>query len=128
MLQVVKYIIFFTCKFLTGFYWVVLQIKAEDRKIYSYSALEGPAPNYTNTDQHYAHFQQPLAIIGNTYSVTIAFFSDRAEYEVEGLGKITRKFPTLAAPLSDFRNIGTRSTNGEGPCTVFVDDVYVLRP
>lgn len=111
--------------------WSTLHLKASDNIIDSFSMLEGPAPTYTETAQHSAHFELPITIIGQTYTMSLVYHSNRVEYEVEGLGKIIRKFPSNASTSSsgyDLDRIGTRSSNGDGPCTVYVDDVYVLRP
>lgn len=110
--------------------WSGLQLQPGDQRIYSSSGLEGPPPTYTWVKNlHYAHFQSPITVIGASFDLTMEFASDKITYEVDGLGKIVYKYATsVAAPDDFFRAIGTRSTNGEGPCTVYFDDVYVLRP
>ena len=53
---------------------------------------------------------------------------DHALYGVEGQGEIAFYFPDKLAPTDDFfKGIGTRSNSGLGTCTVYYDDVYVLR-
>jgi len=104
-------------------YWTGLQFQPAQSKIYTSSSLDLVA------DTHYAEFQTPLNLIGNTYIASMIFYEDKISYEVEGLGKIAFKYPSAVdTATEDWRVIGTRSTNGEGPCTVYIDDVYVLRP
>jgi hypothetical protein len=110
--------------------WSGLQLQPGDQRIYTNSGLEGPSPDYTWVeDLHYAHFQNPITVTGVSFDLTMEFSSDKITYEVDGLGKIAYKYATsIAAPDDLFRAIGTRSSNGDGPCTVYFDDVYVLRP
>jgi len=110
--------------------WSGLQLQPGDQRIYSSSGLEGPPPDYNWVQElHYAHFQNPITVIGVFFDLTMEFASDKIAYEVDGLGKIVYKYATSMAAADDlFRAIGTRSTNGDGPCTVYFDDVYVLRP
>jgi len=78
----------------------------------------------------YSHFEKPTVIIGNTFTVTIYFSSSRNElvYKVDGLGEASF-VPTggFSPPDEHFRGIGTRSSNGDGPCVVYFDDVWVFR-
>lgn len=99
-------------------------------RIYSYSALEGPPPDYSSPyDLYRVNFKTPLDLIGNTYTASIIFLDDRIVSEIDGLGKTTYTYATdIDAESNFFRAIGTKSTNGDGPCTVYIDDVYVLRP
>ena len=74
------------------------------------------------------HFVQPLDIIGNTFSLKATFKRTKAIYRAGGLGVITFQYPEITSPSDEFLNaIGTRSPNGDGPCVVKFDDVYVLR-
>lgn len=110
--------------------WSGLQLQPGSERIYSSSGLEGPEPDYLwIKDLHYGEYQIPLNLTGNTYNASMIFSSEKIIYEVEGLGKITYKYAAGVDSATDiFKAIGTRSTNGDGPCTVYVDNVYVLRP
>jgi len=110
--------------------WTSIQLQPSTQTIYTNSGLEGPPPNYTwAQDLHYAHYQKPVDITGVSFNLTMVFENDKITYEVDGLGKIAYKYATtIATPDDFFRGLGTRSTNGEGPCTVYFDNVYVLRP
>jgi hypothetical protein len=99
------------------------------QRIYATADLE--APDYTLLQKlHYAQFQRPIIdMIGVTFNLALVFSSDKITYEVDGLGKIVYKYATAVAPATnDFKALRTRSSNGEGPCTVYFDNVYVLRP
>lgn len=110
-------------------YWTGLQFQPARSRIYTVTSLEDSLNNYDLVaETHYAQFQTPLNLIGNTYIASMVFYEDKISYEVEGLGKIAFKYPTVVDTTTEnWRVIGTRSSNGEGPCTVYIDDVYVLR-
>ena len=110
--------------------WAGIQLQPNDQLIYSNAGLEGPAPDYSWVkDLHYAQFQSPITVTGVSFKLSMVFSNDKITYEVDGLGKIAYKYATTVSPADDnFRAIGTRSSNGEGPCTVYFDNVYVLRP
>ena len=110
--------------------WTGFQLQPGEEKIYTNAGLEGPPPTYTwVNDLHYAQFQKPIVVTGTDINLTMAFSNDKITYEVEGRGKISYKYATPIDPTTNtFRAIGTRSTNGDGPCTVYIDDVYVFRP
>ena len=112
-----------------NYIWASLQVKSNDKRIYNYVGLEGPPPDYTwFYDLSYNHFEQPTEIIGNSFNLTMMFYDDKIEYEVDGLGKITYRYENKIAPSDNyFRSFGTRSTNGDGPCTIYFDNVYVYR-
>lgn len=111
-------------------YWTAIQFQPALSKIYTSSFLEDPLNYYDLVaDTHYAEFQTPLNLIGNIYIASMVFYEDKISYEVEGLGKIAFKYPSAVdITTENWKALGTRSTNGEGPCTVYIDDVYVLRP
>jgi hypothetical protein len=74
-------------------------------------------------------FEYPIDIIGTSYTVTSTFSRRKVTYEVNGLGSIVFKAPEKLAPTDvHFKGIGTLSLNGDGPCVVYFDDVYVLVP
>jgi hypothetical protein len=107
-----------------------VQLQPGQERIFTYSSIEGPPPHYSFIkDLHYGQFKRPLTLTGNTYTTSISFSNDGISYEVEGLGQIVYKYnEPVDATTNNWRAIGTRSTNGNGPCTVYIDDVYVLRP
>ncbi len=111
-----------------GNVWTGLQLDPDSDRIFTGSGVEHPPPGDFE-DLHFAEFKRPLALIGSTYNVSLVFGSDNITYEVDGLGQITYKYPAATTPSgNNTRNISTSSKNGEGPCTVYVDNVYVLRP
>lgn len=74
-------------------------------------------------------FKYPLDIIGNPFTVATTFFNPRnVIYFVGGLGRNTVNVIEHIGPTDNYcKGIGTRSENGDGPCVVYFDDVYVLR-
>ena len=89
----------------------------------------GPAPDYVyKIDYFWGHFKRPLAYTGVPFIMSMVLSRDHALYGVEGQGEIAFYFPDKLAPTDDFfKGIGTRSNSGIGTCTVYFDDVYVLR-
>ena len=56
------------------------------------------------------------------------FSDEEFTYKVNGVGEIEYELPEDLSPTDNyFMGIGTRSANGDGPCVVYFDDVYVLR-
>ena len=109
--------------------WSGLQVQPSKDRIYTSSGLEGPPPTYAwLEDLYYAQFERPITVTGVSFNLTMVFSNDRITYEVDGRGKIDYKYSTVITPTGgDFKAIGTRSTNGDGPCTVYFDNVYILR-
>jgi len=107
-----------------------LQLQPINERIYTSAGLEGPPPTYTWVeDLSYAQYERPITVTGVSFNLTMVFLNDKITYEVDGLGKIAYKYTTSITPTGgNFKAIGTRSTNGDGPCTVYFDNVYVLRP
>ena len=110
--------------------WSGLQLQPSQERIYTSAGLEGPPPNYTWVeDLHYAHYEKPISVAGVSFNLSMALSNDKITYEVDGRGKIVYKYASAIPPTGgDFKAIGTRSTNGDGPCTVYFDNVYILRP
>jgi hypothetical protein len=70
----------------------------------------------------------PLDFTGKTYTIEWMFSSKEVNGAVEGQGGINYKYPNIVSPYeSSFKGIGTRSNAGNGPCTIYFDDVYVYR-
>ena len=103
----------------------------ESPRVFGSLEMDWPPPNFPNYYQlFYGQFMRPLEIISHTFSITMTFSAQKVTYEVSGLGKIEHELPEDLSPTDDyynFKGIGTRSTNGDGPCVVYFDDVYILR-
>ncbi len=78
----------------------------------------------------------PEDVMGVPYTLTMEWTTGSVKYSVAGQGKITYQFDRshLVRPVSNTTGpvppgatIGTRSNSGAGPCTVYFDDVFVLR-
>jgi hypothetical protein len=110
--------------------WSGVQLQKSLQRVYASTILEGPPPDYITGDSlHYAELQSPVNIEGATFVVTMMFYDDRISCTVEGLGEVTYTYASAIDPATDiWRAFGTCSSNGDGPCTVYFDDVYVYRP
>ena len=105
--------------------WSSFAVKNSSMTLQIYTGWEPSAE-----DQTFSTFKSPQPITGETFTLSM-MYEERKEiiYEVKGQGKITRQLPSvLSTPSSDFLAVGTRSSNGDGPCTAYIDDVYVLQP
>lgn len=98
-------------------------------RIYGNLAGLGPPPDFPSLyNLFYGEFVRPVEIIGNTFTITMIFSRDEFSYEVSDLGEIEHELPDDLSPTDEhLKGIGTRSTNGDGPCVVYFDDVYILR-
>lgn len=114
------------------FVWIHLGLEGgiASPRIFGGLAKIWDPPYFLNSyELFYGQFMRPLSVIGNTFDLTMTFSENKAIYEVDDLGEIEHKLPENLSPLTYnyFMGIGTRSTNGDGPCVVYFDDVYVLR-
>lgn len=73
-----------------------------------------------------ADFQRPIPIFNVDHTIEINFSGSLMYGAADGYGRILFEPENTLLPSPDpIFGIGTRSTNGDGPCTVFFDDVYV---
>jgi len=94
--------------------------------------IAGPAPDYTFRYMLFSgSFQTPpLPIIGNPFTISSTMNHQFVNYRVDGEGEMEFSFPSTLEPAEEdaiFTGIGTRSSSGVGECTVYFDDVHVLR-
>ena len=110
--------------------WSGVQLQESAQRVSVNATLEGPPPDYITGDSlYYAELQSPVDVEGATFVVTMMFHDERITYTVEDLGEVTYTYASAIEPATNmWRAIGTRSSNGDGPCTVYFDDVYVYRP
>ena len=91
----------------------------------------GPAPDYKyKSDYYWGHYKFPLGIIGVPFTMSTILSSSNAMYWVEDQGELEYSFLTNLEPLEEgqkFFGLGTRSSSGIGECTVYFDDVYILK-
>ena len=109
--------------------WTQLSVQPGlDRIFGELSVLEEGTNEWLYT-LYWGELEYPLEIPGKRFTIATSFFDPQnVSYYVGGLGKHTVKvFKSVSPPVTTFKGIGTRSTNGDGPCEVFFDDVYVLR-
>jgi hypothetical protein len=109
--------------------WTALGIRADRSYLSAEVPVLGPAPDYEyQRDYYWGRFTNPKAIEGSTFTISILFNREQAIFSVENDGTLTFAFPSTLTPTDDpFKGLGTRSNDGFGVCTVYFDDVYVLR-
>ncbi|MBT8367113.1 MAG: hypothetical protein KJP23_20670 [Deltaproteobacteria bacterium] len=105
------------------------EIRADRDYISSSLPVLGPAPDYEYKYNYFwGYFKRPLDYTGTPFTMSMVLTKDHAEYGVEGQGELEFSFPNILSPTDDFfKGIGTRSISGNGTCTVYFDDVYILR-
>jgi hypothetical protein len=113
-----------------NYLWTGIQFEPLTSRIYNSIAVEGPPPTYEGLYQlHYSEYRNPIQIVGQTFESQILFSNDGVSFEANSFGKLTYKFADeVSATDYFFRAIGTRSTEGQGPCVVYFDNVYVYVP
>jgi|GEM_PF-4293345 len=92
------------------------------------SVIEGGTQNFLY-NLYWAKFKEPITILGQPFMIATTFFNpNNVMYIALGLGNQNVQISQPIAPTDNhFKGIGTRSTNGDGPCTVYFDQVWVLR-
>ena len=105
------------------------EIRADWDYISSSLPVLGPAPDYEyKYDYFWAHFEKPLDYAGKAFTMSMVLTREHAKYGVEEQGELEFSFPNpLSLTDNFFKGIGTRSSSGNGTCTAYFDDVYVLR-
>lgn len=105
------------------------EIRADRDYISSSLAILGPAPDYAyKRDFFWGHFNRPNVYIGIPFTMSMILSRKQATYGVEGQGELEFAFPNTISLTDDFfKGIGTRSVSGVGTCTVYFDDIYILR-
>jgi hypothetical protein len=109
--------------------WAALGIRADRDFLSAELPILGPAPDYEyQRDYYWGRFKRPQTIVGSTFTISILFNRKQSTFSVEDDGALSFTFlSTLTPPDNLFKGIGTRSNDGSGACTVYFDDVYVLR-
>ena len=109
--------------------WTALGIRADRSYLSAELSILGPAPDYEyQGDYYWGRFRNPQTIDGSTFTISIIFDREQATFSVENDGTLAFTFLSPLTSTDDpFKGIGTRSNDGSGTCTVYFDDVYVLR-
>ena len=109
--------------------WTAIQLQPGQTRVFNNIVLEHPTTYDAPYELHYSHYQEPIDVRGRALNLMMLFSNDKTKFEIEGLGKFTvRHREPVPSSSSNFRAIGTRSTLGQGPCTVYYDDVYIYLP
>ena len=105
-----------------------LRVQADSERVFGSRLVLEPGTFAIVYEPFWGRFEEPLATLGNTFIITMVFSPRKVTYAVGGLGKFTYKIPGKISRTDNYlRGIGTYSWNGDGPCVVYFDDVYVLR-
>jgi len=107
---------------------LALQGGLEPDRAYGNLGVQGPGNPGSWEDLVFARWHQPLDIIGNTFTAKWTFSRYANVYYLKGYGRIHYVYPKRIRIGGDsfFVGIGTRSSNGDGPCTVCFDNVWIL--
>jgi hypothetical protein len=108
--------------------WHALQLEDGRDRIYQYIEVEESGTYSTLHEVQYAEFETPIQVSGNTFYASVVFGLPFLQSTVDGYGTLMYKPEdfTSNSVNAPFMGIGTRSTNGDGPCTAYFDDVYVI--
>jgi hypothetical protein len=119
----------FLGNYLGDYYWTAHEIRGDRDYISSSLAILGPPPQYDfRSDFFWGSYAKQIPIVGQSFTMSMVLSQKQADYEVEGQGGLQFYFPvTLDPPDDKFKGIGTRSHSGAGTCTVYFDDVYIMR-
>lgn len=106
-----------------------LSLQGGLERAYGDLGLEEPGNPAFWEDLVWARFPQPLDISGNTFTAEWRFSRHSTVYHLQGYGMIYFLYPQKIRIGGDSfgLGIGTRSSNGEGPCTVCFDNVYIRK-
>ena len=121
--------------------WSTIRIISDEGRISFLVSLNAPGPSYDYIYNlffgsfHY-NWDNPIDIIGKIFNLEWMFTPEEVEFktddvtgETDSYGESSFKYPERVSPNEDsFKGIGTRSSAGDGPCTIYFDDVYVYTP
>jgi hypothetical protein len=114
--------------------WSDIRAQSDKGYIAFFVDLNTPDPNYDFIYSlfwvaFHANWDNPIDIIGKTYTLEWVYTPIAITGKTDSDGEIVFKYPETVLPYGDsFKAIGTRSSAGNGPCTIYFDDVYVYRP
>jgi hypothetical protein len=111
-----------------NYVWHELRAMYRDSEIQAWVGAVDTQTNNTAYQIFYHEFESPLTIVGNSYTLSTVFTLPTWQFKADGYGTVYSKpeGSTLMYKSAPFFGIGTRSSNGDGPCTVYFDDVYVI--
>lgn len=111
--------------------WMSQSIRPYQETIKAGVSVNGTGPDYEwKYDLFYGNFQKPMTIIGVPFTLAAEFSPLYSVYSVNGVDELKYTYPAKLGAKDQseiFTGIGTRSNSGTGTCTVYVDDVYILR-
>ena len=114
-----------------NYVWSAARISASEGRIATYANLLDTSYNYLG-DIFFSSFKNnwdaPLDITNKNFTIEWSFSTDELVVKTDAFGDIAYESDEHMSSTTDhFRAIGTRSSSGDGPCSVYFDDVYVYR-
>jgi hypothetical protein len=113
--------------------WSAISTDSDEGYISFNVELNTPSPNYDSIYSlfwvaFHAVWDTPRDITGKTFTLEWIFTPNDITGKTDSDGEIVFKYPERVLPYADsFKGIGTRSRLGNGPCTIYFDDVYVYK-
>jgi hypothetical protein len=97
-------------------------------RVFGSLGVEDPAIPNSYDDIMYSRFDDSLEIIENTHTVEMTFSRSAVAWYLEDYGRLSFIYPERLESYGDrfFLGIGTRTTNGDAPCKVCFDNVWIL--
>lgn len=118
----------------SNFIFKSLELRPWQDRILAAAYVLGPPPDYNYIkDYFWGSFRDPAnqSIVGATYTLSTTQSYTRANYTVAGQGELEYVFPDVLTPVApveeNFSSLSTRSGSGVGTCTIYFDDVYIMR-
>jgi hypothetical protein len=111
--------------------WSAIRIRSDEGRISFYVDLNTPGPSYDFLyslfwASFHANWDNPFNILGETFILEWMFKPDEIIGKTDRYGETVFEYPERVSQSEDsFKGIGTRSSAGDGPCTIYFDDVYV---
>jgi hypothetical protein len=114
-----------------NYIWSAARARYDRGRIETYATLLTPNDDYLK-DVFFSAFkynwQQPFDISNQNFIVEWMFSPEDVTVKTDQFGEIIFEYAAPLAPSDKtFKGIGTRSSNGDGPCTFYFDDIYVYR-
>lgn len=114
-----------------NYVWSAARLSAARGRIATYANLLDTSYDYIG-DIFFSAFKYnwdaPLDITNQNHTIEWSFSSDELVVKTDAFGDIVYESDVPMSPTTNpFRAIGTRSSSGDGPCSVYFDDVYVYR-
>jgi hypothetical protein len=116
-----------------NFIWSEINAQSERGKISIYADLHTPDPEHDFIYRLFysslkERWNPPFNITGKTIILEWIYNPNEIIGKTDSHGEIEFKYFQKVSPNENqLKGVGTRSVAGDGPCTVYFDDIYVYR-